>query len=220
MEKTPAKTSLVVVGLVIACVLMMVPTWKEIVRPNISPKRFGIVAEGKVYRSGELTPSALARVVKENKIKTIVDLGAFKDDPAGEERERQTADAIGVVRYQFLLEGDATGNANYYLQALRIMNDPAQQPVLVHCGAGTHRTGCAVAMYRTIVEGVSREEALEEATLFSYDPVKHTKFAEMFDQWQPRIQAAIGNGEAELAGVEPVPAPAVVHSRRKAADKP
>lgn len=212
--------SMVVVGLFAACALLMLPAWKEIVRPNMFPKRFGVVTEGKVYRSGELTPAALAAVVKENNIKTIVDLGAFIEYPSAEERERQTADAIGVVRYQFALQGDATGNANYYLQALQIMNDPAQQPVLVHCGAGTHRTGCAIAMYRTIVEGVAPEVALEEATQFAYDPDKHTKFTEMFNTWQPRIAEALKNGESELAGQERVPAAVPIHSSKKSAMNP
>ncbi len=207
-------------GLVVAFAMLMVPAWKEIIRPNMFPKRFAVVTEGKVYRSGELTPAALAEVVRENKIKTIVDLGAFIEYPEAEERERQTADAIGAVRYQFGLYGDATGNANYYLQALRIMNDPEQQPVLVHCGAGTHRTGCAIAMYRTIVEGVAPKVALEEATHFAYDPVKHTKFTEMFNTWQPRVAEAMKSGVLELAGQERVPAATPVHSAKKSAMKP
>ncbi len=220
MEKPTPKMSLIVVGLFAATAMLMLPAWKEIVRPNMFPKRFGVVTEGKVYRSGELTPAALAAVVRENKIKTIVDLGAFIEYPEAEERERQTADAIGAARYQFALYGDATGNANYYLQALRIMNDPEKQPVLVHCGAGTHRTGCAVAMYRTIVEGVAPEVALEEATQFAYDPVKHTKFTEMFNTWQPRVAEALKSGALELAGQEPIPPATPVHSAKKSAMNP
>ena len=128
MANVARKIPLLAAVAAIACVALMVPAWKEIIRPNLFPKRFSVVTPGKVYRSGELTPSALARVVKENNIKTIVDLGAFRDDAEGEERERRTADAIGVKRYQMFLYGDATGNPNYYLQALRIMSDPANQP--------------------------------------------------------------------------------------------
>ena len=203
-----SKLEIAIVAAIVA--VLAVPAWTEIVRPNLFPKRFAVVTEGKVYRSGELTPGALEHVVKENQIKTIVDLGAFRDDPVGEERERKTAAALGVMRYQMFLYGDASGNPNYYLQALRIMNDPAQQPVLVHCGAGTHRTGCAVAMYRTAVEGMSREKALQEAMRFKYDPSKHAKFTEMFNLWEPKVGAALKSGTKELSGADPIAEPVPV----------
>lgn len=179
--------------------------WDELIKPSVMIKRFGVVTEGKVYRSGELTPSALAKVVREHGIRTEVDLGTFRDDPAGETRMAKAATAAGITRYSFHLFGDATGDPNEYLQALQLINDPKNQPVLVHCGAGTHRTGCAIVLYRTIVEGQDFQAALREAEEFDYVPDKHLKVRQMLDQWREPIAKAFRNGDATVEGAQPFP---------------
>lgn len=47
--------------------------------------------------------------------------------------------------------------------ALRIMVD-AEEPLLVHCFHGSDRTGVVVAMYRMVVQGWPREQAIAELT--------------------------------------------------------
>ncbi len=48
------------------------------------------------------------------------------------------------------------------LAVLRILNDPANQPVLVHCTHGADRTGLMMASYRMIVQNWSKETAIAE----------------------------------------------------------
>lgn len=48
------------------------------------------------------------------------------------------------------------------LAVLRVMTDPRRQPVLVHCKHGADRTGLMVASYRVVVQGWSKQAALEE----------------------------------------------------------
>lgn len=174
--------------------------WDDLIKPATVIKRLGEVTPGKVYRSGELTPAALAKIVREKGIRTEVDLGTFRDDPAGEARMAKAATALGVTRYSFHLYGDGTGDPNEYLQALRLINDPSNQPVLVHCGAGTHRTGCAVVLYRTIVEGKDYQASLKEAEEFDYVPSKHLKVKQMLDQWRGPITEAMKSGAPTVPG--------------------
>jgi protein tyrosine/serine phosphatase len=47
---------------------------------------------------------------------------------------------------------------------LRIVNDPARTPMLVHCEHGADRTGMMCAFYRIAVQGWSKEDALREMT--------------------------------------------------------
>ena len=47
---------------------------------------------------------------------------------------------------------------------LRIVNDPAQQPVFVHCQWGADRTGMMCAIYRIACNGWTKDEALAEMT--------------------------------------------------------
>ena len=48
------------------------------------------------------------------------------------------------------------------LAFLRIADDPAKQPVLVHCQHGADRTGVMIAAYRVVVQEWSKEDAIRE----------------------------------------------------------
>lgn len=166
----------------------------EGVVPHLVPKNFGVVDEGRVYRSGELTTTALRSVVADHGIKTIIDFGAHDHDPAGERREQKTADLLGVERHVLYLEGDARGDPNRYAEALRIMSDPEAQPVLVHCAAGAQRTGCAVALYRSLVDGWDDERALVEAEDYRHDPRDNPRMHEMYRTWKDAIGRSLETG--------------------------
>jgi hypothetical protein len=171
--------------------------YAKLVRPNLTPKNFGIVDEGKLYRSGELTPAATRRVVEEKHIRTIVDLGGYDLDPAGERIAERTAAALNVERHVFRLNGDGTGNPNAYVEALRILSDPAKQPALVHCSAGSQRTGACVILYRTIVQGKGKgcgAELLAEAAEYGHDPKKNVRLAPYLSEWCDKIEGAFNSG--------------------------
>lgn len=210
MPPAPRTTHLLGLIAVVATVVGVGMGVDKLVLPNLFPKRFGVVAAGKIYRSGELTPAALAQVAQRYGLRTIIDLGA---DPAGSPddiRAQRTAQALGLTRFRFQLEGDARGNPNNYVQALRVATDPAHQPVLIHCSAGTQRTGCAIALYREIYEHQSREAALAEARQYDHDPRDNPHLRGMLDQFGGAIAEALVNGgqiPTEPALPPPVPVP-------------
>jgi len=156
------------------------------------PKRWGVVQEGAIYRSGEPTPSATRRVVEQIGIKTIIDLGAHTPGTKEELTAQAVADELGVTRYRFGLIGDATGDPNDYVLALRIMNDPAHQPVWVHCAAGSERTGCLIALHRSINDGWDVDEAYAETHAYDHDDNPYLR--PMLDKWLPDIRAAYLKG--------------------------
>lgn len=168
----------------------------EGVVPNLVPKNFGTVEPGVLYRSGGLTTVAFKSVVDKHAIRTVVDLGGFDTDPAADRRAQRAAEAMGVTRIVLPLSGDATGDPNRYVEALRIMSDPASQPVLVHCSAGAQRTGCAVALFRSVIEGWDDETALREAEDFRHDPKDNPRLREMFFTWRDEIENALHTGGA------------------------
>ncbi len=45
---------------------------------------------------------------------------------------------------------------------LKIVNDKANYPIFLHCYFGTDRTGMLCAIYRIVVEGKSKKQAIEE----------------------------------------------------------
>jgi protein tyrosine phosphatase (PTP) superfamily phosphohydrolase (DUF442 family) len=57
------------------------------------------------------------------------------------------------------------------LKFLKVVSDPANQPVFVHCEYGSDRTGCAVAVYRIVAENWTPEQAARELPAFGYHPI-------------------------------------------------
>lgn len=180
--------ALIVVGAVVAYV--------QFVHPNLFPKNFGVVAEGKLYRSGNLTAMATRSVIREHRIKTIVDLGAYDTRPELEIEAQQVADEMGVERRVFRLSGDGTGNPNAYVEALRIITDPSKQPVLVHCAAGSERTGVCIMLYRELVEGKPAGSTMNETLEHGHDPEDNRKMAPYLAQWREKIVEAFRNGKS------------------------
>lgn len=184
------------------------------VYPNLVPKNFGVVEPGVLYRAGWLTPAATTKVVQEHNIKTIIDFGGFDHRPAHHERAQRTADALGVRRVVLPLWGDAQGDPNRYAEALRIVTDPENQPVLVHCAAGSERTGCLVGLFRMKTEGYTVDEVIAESQTFNHDPEKNPHLRTMLETWSGPVLEAVRTGERvdydgptnemiEIQGLEP-----------------
>src|SRR5216117_2405059 len=51
---------------------------------------------------------------------------------------------------------------------LKIVNDPANQPVYVHCVGGRHRTGVMTAAYRMMQHGWTADEAFKEMKQYKF----------------------------------------------------
>ncbi|MFN7395387.1 MAG: fused DSP-PTPase phosphatase/NAD kinase-like protein [bacterium] len=163
-------------------------------RDNLVPRNFGVVDEGVLYRAGRLTPAQTKALVERHKIKTIIDLGAYRAGSTDERNAQRTAEALGVARFTFTLQGDGSGDPNDYAQALRIIAKPEFQPVLVHCAAGAQRTSACVVFYREIVQGRGIEESLPEALRYKHDPAKNPVLEPYIRQWHAAIAKAVREG--------------------------
>lgn len=122
-------------------------------------KRLRVVESGKLYRSGQLNARGLEQAIRRFGIRTVVNLQEEAPNPrlVGV-REAELCQRLGV-NYVFLYcdsladeqyqEGVCPEAARIFLS---IVNDPTNQPVLVHCRAGLHRTGVLCAFYRIHVQ--------------------------------------------------------------------
>jgi hypothetical protein len=175
-------------------VVGVVVLWFAKLRYDVFPENFGVVKAGVLYRSADLTPAATQKVVEERHVRTIVDLGAFEPGSARERVAAETAAALGVERHVYRLEGDGTGNPNAYVQAMRIITDPAKQPVLVHCASGAQRTGGCVILYRNLIEGVAFDKAYAEALGYRHDPGRNPRLKPYLQKWIEPINRAYREG--------------------------
>lgn len=143
--------------------------WHEYVS---MPKRFGVVHEGRLYRSGEITPSQLERVVEQKGVKTVLSLL----DPTSPESiaERAAAERLGIRWLNVPLTGDGASKPEDREKMRAILLDDANAPLLVHCAAGANRTGLACGMVRLHRDGWTVEQVLDEMRRYSFDDLpKH-----------------------------------------------
>lgn len=196
-------------ALIAGAVALLIWFYVEQVHEDLFPKRFHTVVEGQIYRSGKLTTAAMTKVVRQHDIRTVVDFGAYPLGSKEDQLQQAIADSLGTVRYRFDLHGDATGNPNAYIHALRLMTDPANHPILVHCGAGTERTGCVVILYRHLVEGVPVAEGYKEASSIGHSGRRNPHLMDVLNTWTDPITEAWTSG-GDVPGTEPLPTPAPV----------
>lgn len=134
------------------------------------PKRFGVVAEGRLYRSGELSPRQLETVVREAGVRTVLSL--LNPDTPESAAERATAERLGVRWINVALTGDGANTREQRDAIRRVILDEDAAPLLVHCAAGVNRTGLACGMYRLHREGWSYEQVLAEMRRYGFDDLE------------------------------------------------
>jgi protein tyrosine/serine phosphatase len=141
-------------------------------------KNFHVVRAGQLYRSGQLDLDGLRQLVRRHGIKTIVCLRADDTETSRQEETWARGQGLGFVRIPPRPWRHVNGAipAEVGLDAFRkVMDDPARQPVLVHCFKGVHRTGAYCAVYRMDHDGWTNREALAELRLMGYDTLDDDK---------------------------------------------
>ena len=66
------------------------------------------------------------------------------------------------------------------LEAMRILSDPANRPIVVHCQHGADRTGAMMALYRVVVQGWTKEDAVREMNAGGY---RHSSWFSNLDRY-------------------------------------
>lgn len=123
-------------------------------------RRFHVVTPGVLYRSAALGPEEMSEIIRQFKVKSVVNL---RDDVKFAERglsEKAWVESQGLT-YVYL--GSLPGRRlERVCKFLEVVTDPKYQPVLVHCHQGLNATGFAVAAYRICAEGWCAEDACDE----------------------------------------------------------
>jgi tyrosine-protein phosphatase SIW14 len=138
-----------------------------------------------LYRGAQPPPGGL-KILADKGIKTIINLRGASDETRAEE---QQAKALGIKFFNLQFPPLSKPDFTQVDQALALINDPANQPVFVHCKHGEDRTGTVIACYRMTHDNWDDEQAITEAKKFgmSFVQVSMKRFIHKF--YEQRIKS-------------------------------
>jgi protein tyrosine phosphatase (PTP) superfamily phosphohydrolase (DUF442 family) len=119
-----------------------------------------------LYRGAQPTAEGMKQL-KMLGIRTVINLRAFHSD-----KDEVAGTGLKSVRFEMkpwhAEEEDVAG-------FLKVVTDTNNLPVFVHCARGADRTGMMCAMYRIVVCGWSKPEAIDEMKNggFDFNPAWH-----------------------------------------------
>jgi len=97
-------------------------------------------------------------------IKTVIDLQSDgRDDEAG------LVERAGMKFRRIPLTTTDRPSQGAIAEFLKLVNDPQNQPVFVHCAGGRHRTGAMTAVYRMTEDGWTADRAFDEMKQFNFE---------------------------------------------------
>jgi tyrosine-protein phosphatase SIW14 len=183
-------------GVVVVLFLLAAPAALA-VHQQRQTRHFREVRAGVLYRSGQMTLAGLRRVVHDYGIKTVISLrdgrsAADRDEEAYCNKEEITFVRLPPRSWGDDPRGEVPVEANVR-KFREVMADPRNHPVLVHCFAGTHRTGAYCAIFRMEHEHWSNERAVAEVKACGYKNLdEELDVLGYLEQYRPAWKAQAG----------------------------
>jgi protein tyrosine/serine phosphatase len=166
----------------------------------LATDNFHVVVAGQIYRSGQMSGKALANVIHERDIKSVVNLRGGGGQDGWYREETNTTHQLGVGHYDFALSaGREVSDAE--IEAILETLRHAAKPVLIHCNGGADRTALISAIYLYTTQGETAAEASRALNPFyGHIPYLHWRYAIAMDRSYWRY---VSNHTAQ-AGSQPV----------------
>jgi protein tyrosine/serine phosphatase len=115
------------------------------------------------YYRGEQPHGDEYRALAALGVKTVIDLQTDFDRD-----EPRLVEAAGMRYERIPMTASRAPSPEDVERFLRLVNDPANQPVYVHCAAGRHRTGAMTAVYRMTKDGWTADQAYAEMKAYKF----------------------------------------------------
>ena len=145
---------------------------------------FGEVQRDRIYRSGQMPASALARTIRDHRIKTVLNLRGANKDP-WYAAERATTLEAGATQVDIPMSS-CVWMSRAQLRTLIATFDTAEYPMLIHCQWGAERTGLASAFAELLRPDSTLEDARRQFSIrYLFVRVSDGKImAEPMDQYE------------------------------------
>lgn len=145
-----------------------------------------------LYRSA-LPDGRVVPLLKQMKIGTVIN---FLSEP-----DSNWLSAPGIKQVQLPYKTNNVNDADVLATLRAIQVAEAEGPVLMHCKHGSDRTGLMSAMYRVVVQGWSKEEALNEMTQGGFGDSSHFRdgVRYMMQADIDKLRTALANGDCSTS---------------------
>ena len=197
--KTPARIH--TAGLVLALTLGPVQAQFAYARPaaasasvaSIRIDNFGQV-DSNYYRGAQPQGQDYVKLAGLG-IKAVINLTS--DDASAD--EQAMTERAGMKYFRIPMTTHVPPTAAQLTEFLKIVNDPASQPVYVHCVGGRHRTGVMTAVYRISRSSWSPDRAFKEMKQFKFGAdFLHAEFKQFVYAYPAMLRAAATAAAAPL----------------------
>jgi protein tyrosine phosphatase (PTP) superfamily phosphohydrolase (DUF442 family) len=151
---------------------------------------FGTVQPGRIYRSAQMPPRALAETIGRHGIKTVLNLRGSNPSGSWYQHEVATTNGTGATQVDVAMSS-CLWMSRAQLRALIQTMDSAEYPLLVHCWWGAERTGLVSAFAELLRPGAHLADARAQLSIrHLFVPVKDGKvMAEHLDQYENWLRA-------------------------------
>jgi protein tyrosine phosphatase (PTP) superfamily phosphohydrolase (DUF442 family) len=153
--------ALVISVLAFALVAMPAPAHHSSVS-GVTIDNFGKINDN-YYRGSQPNQGEFAQL-KRLGIKTVIDL---REDY--KKNEETWVRDLGMTYVRIPLKTRVAATQEQWKFFLGLVNDPANQPVYVHCKGGRHRTGAMTAIYRITHDSWTAEQAYQEMKDYDFE---------------------------------------------------
>ena len=140
-----------------------------------------------LYRGAQPRASDYADLAKMG-VKTVIDL-----QRDGERDEQRLVESAGMKFYRIGLRDDAWPTSEQARTFLKIVDDPGNQPVFIHCHGGRHRAGAMTAIYRITHDGWDANRAYAEMKQYGFEKgIGHGTLKDyVYDYYSQRKQGEV-----------------------------
>ena len=117
-------------------------------------------------------------------VKTLINLTS--DDASPD--EKGMAEKAGLGYFQIPMTTHMVPTFAQLAEFMKIVNNPANQPVYVHCVGGKHRTGVMTAAYRMAHDGWTADRAFKEMKQYKFGAdFLHAEFKQFVYSYRPEM---------------------------------
>ena len=122
------------------------------------------VEPGALYRSAQLGEGALADIIDDYHIKSVINLRGAVPQASWYRGEIAVSQAHGVVHYDLPLSANSLVDPATMARITALLRS-APKPVLIHCQSGADRSGLVAAIYEYAIAARSPAEAAAQLSL-------------------------------------------------------